>query len=379
MKFILNTHHKYKQISGQKKKKNCPNQVFSQKKKKMSQNSSASHHHQFRLLPELDGMFKEISDLELEQTRVEAARARDARKETALRAIARAEAAAQQSHDQEIKNQNHKTPQEIEEERLAALRCAATAGDAFNATFEAAWTTQQLKDLLDKEESIAREAQDLSAEALRFAHFSELGAVASPVARAAIYHLWDLDALNQPCRCASCGVILFLKKQYIGDKLVEVFCAKCTTEHHRHQLYRENLELQEFYLKKTFKRIDNHFLEDLRLVCESEEPSERRLVEVEQELQWKLIVQDQFILKETIRNKHLLVNAFEEKKKSAERNFWQDAEEEEVQQKEKHAANIIPVSEKQKLTMQQEAGQLKEWTALRERVRARQKASVGVM
>merc|ERR1712100_603868 len=137
---------------------------------------------------------------------------------------------------------------------------------------------------------MARETSDLSEEARRFAHFAELGAIASPIARAAIYHLWDVDAMNQPCRCASCGVVLMLKKQYIGDKLVEVFCAKCTAEHHRNQLYRVNLDLQEFYLKKTFDRIDEKFVEEFKELMEIEEPGERRLVEVEQELQWKLLV-----------------------------------------------------------------------------------------
>lgn len=276
--------------------------------------SSSSH---FRLLPELDDMARRISDLELEQTRVEAARARDARKETALRAIARAEAAAQLSHDQSLLHKNkkqkknsinnngnndndssswssHKTPAEIEEERLAALRCAATAGDAFNATYEAAWTTSSLKELLEREEQMMKESSDLSDEARRFAHFSELGAIASPVARAAIYHLWDVDARHQPCRCASCGVVLLLQKQYIADKLVEVFCAKCTADHHRNQLYRDNLDLQEFYLHKTFDRIDARFKQELREIFEIEEPKERRMIEVEQELQWKLVVNDRF-------------------------------------------------------------------------------------
>jgi hypothetical protein len=75
-------------------------------------------------------------------------------------------------------------------------------------------------------------------------------------------------------------------------------------------------------------------------------------------------------------HKHLLVAAFEEKKKLKERNVWQDDDGEKPP-----AANviIIPVSQKQKLTMQQEAQQLKEWMEIRERVRARQKASVGVL
>ena len=257
---------------------------------------SSSTPNNFRLLPEIDDMNRLISDLELEQTRAEAARARNARQEEALRAIARAEAAAQFSHEQSVKNQtsSHKTPEEIEEERLAALRCAATAGDAFNASYEAAWSTKQLQDLLDAEERLARETTDLSAEARRFAHFAELGAIASPVARAAIYHLWDVDAQNQPCRCASCGVVLQLKKQFIADKLVEVFCAKCTAEHHRNQLYRDNLDLQEFYLEKTFGRIDEKFLKEAKMMVEEEEPGERRLVEVEQELQWELLVEERF-------------------------------------------------------------------------------------
>ncbi len=282
----------------------------------MSTSSSTHHSYNFRLLPEIDKMQKLISDLELEQTRVEAARAREDRKEEALRAMARAQAAAQMLHESAVKNRTttttsssssatgggvvgsnlhqNQTPEEIEQERLDALRCASTASEAFSATYEAAWTTSSLKDLLQKEEQLMKETADISEEARRFAHFSELGSVSSPVVRAAIYHLWDVDARNQPCRCASCGGILLLQKQYVNDKVVDVFCAKCTAENHRKQLYRDNLDLQEFYLRKTFDRIEDSFAEDFKVVTDGEEPSARRMLEVEQELQWQLLVEDRF-------------------------------------------------------------------------------------
>lgn len=272
----------------------------------------------FRLLPELDDMQREINDLELEQTRHEAAIAREGRKEAALIAVRKARQLAEEEHaaSQRFRSGNNKgssssatsassasasaaahfnkTAEEIEEERLSALRSAASAQDAFCAEYEAAFSAAALRDLLAREESLMRETANVSDEMRRFAHFAELGAVATPVARAAIYHLWDVDAMHQPCRCAHCGVVLLLKKQYIGDQLVEVFCAKCTHQHHRDQLFSDNLDLQKFYLDRTFNRIDDAFLKELEAMEKDEEPNERRLVAVEEQLQRELIFETRF-------------------------------------------------------------------------------------
>lgn len=249
--------------------------------------------HRFRLLPELDEMAQKISDLELEQTRLEAARARAARKESALAAVekARRDAVDSLTLAQQESAHSHKTADEIEAERVAAVQCASSAEESFTAEYEAAFTVAQLQELLRREETLILETATISEESRRFAHFAELGAIASPIAKAAIYHLWDVDARNQPCRCASCGVILLLKKQYIGDKLIQVFCAKCTAAHHRDCLFQDNLALQEFYLRRTFTRIDDEFREQAKVLGDETERQERRAVMLEEELQRELILE----------------------------------------------------------------------------------------
>jgi hypothetical protein len=246
----------------------------------------------FRLLPELDEMQRQISDLELEQTRLEAARARAARRETARVSVEKALRDADEAHAlaaSEHLSSSRKTAAELEEERQAALRCATSAEESFAAEYEAAFSVEQLRELLRREEGLIQEGSLVSEEARRFAHFTELGAISSPVAQAAIYHLWDVDARNQPCRCASCGVILLLKKQYIGDKLVDVFCAKCTAAHHRDEVFRQSLSLQEFYLARTAHRIDERFRGDFDALMEEEEPRERRALQVEERLQREIV------------------------------------------------------------------------------------------
>ena len=256
----------------------------------------------FRLLPEIDAMRCAISDLELQQTRCEASRAREARRSAADETVQRARTAALAAHEADVERRRATTAPAaaaaaVEDETAAAvLRCAASTGDVFAAQFEAAFTTEQLIELTRREERLMRETTELSDEQRRFAHFAELGAIASPEARAAIYHLWDVDAMRQPCRCATCGVQLQLAKQFHGNTLIDVVCAKCTVRHARDQLYRDHMHLQDFYLGHTLGRLDVAWRAELAALESGEEPSARRAVETEWRLDFELVIQERFKL-----------------------------------------------------------------------------------
>jgi len=237
----------------------------------------------FRLLPELDDIAREIADLELQQSRWETSRARDGRRSVALAAVARASADAVAAAQRRAASLN-RTPEEWERERQEVARGAMSSEDAFQAQYEASWSVASVSKLLRSEEALMAEGHHIADEERRFAHFTELGVVTNPVVRAAIYHYWDVNAMNQPCRCSSCGVLLQLTKQYIGDKLVEVFCAKCHAASHRDELFGQNLALQELYLRRTFDRLSAQFTTELRELETLGERSGRRQVELDEEL-----------------------------------------------------------------------------------------------